>query len=49
MNRGILAFLYATVKEGVDLKQIEDAYNKHYKDEQFIRLLKQGQLPETAT
>jgi N-acetyl-gamma-glutamyl-phosphate reductase len=47
MNRGILASLYATVKEGVDLKQIEDAYNKHYKDEQFIRLLKQGQLPET--
>ena len=47
MNRGILITAYATLKKGVTAEQIKDAYNKYYKDEYFVRVLRDGMCPET--
>ena len=51
MNRGILATEYATLikKDGKlpTSSDIRAAYEKHYKDEKFIRLLDDGVCPET--
>ena len=47
MNRGILVTAYANVKEGVKAEQIREAYEACYGKEPFIRLMKQGSLPET--
>ena len=47
MNRGILATCYANLKTGVTYKDIEQAYEKYYKDEFFVRLMKKGNFPET--
>ncbi len=47
MNRGILATETATLKEGVTAEDIRNAYNKYYKNEFFVRVLNEGQTPET--
>ena len=47
MNRGILATIYATVKEGVSEEMISAAYEKYYGSEKFIRIRKPGDLPCT--
>ncbi len=47
MNRGILSTCYAALKEGVSASQVEDAYRRRYQDEYFIRLLGEGNFPET--
>ncbi len=51
MNRGILATEYATLnkKDGKlpSASDIRAAYEKYYKDEFFIRILKDGVYPET--
>ncbi len=47
MNRGILATIYAKVKEGVTLDDIRKAYEEAYADEYFIRVREPGQFPET--
>ena len=47
MNRGILATCYASLKEGVDAAAVRGAYEACYGDEQFIRLLPEGSIPET--
>lgn len=47
MNRGILATCYADLKDGVTYDDIKAAYEKHYKNEKFIRLTKRGIWPET--
>ncbi len=47
MNRGILATETATLKEGVTEKDIRAAYEKYYNDEFFVRVLADGQTPET--
>ena len=47
MNRGILATETASLKEGVTAEDIRNAYNKYYKDEFFVRVLNDGQTPET--
>ena len=39
MNRGILVTAYADLKDGVTDEMIRSAYEKHYADEYFIRLL----------
>lgn len=41
--RGILVTIHTRVKKGVDEKQIWMAYRKIYKDEPFIRIVKQKQ------
>lgn len=47
MNKGILATIYANLKEGVKEEDIKNAYEKNYKDEYFIRLRESGDLPCT--
>lgn len=47
MNRGILVTAYANLKPGVTDAQIREAYEKHYKNEYFIRLLEKDVYPET--
>ena len=52
MNRGILATEYATLKKKTDgslptCEEIKAAYDKYYANEQFVRVLSEGQYPET--
>lgn len=42
VNRGILATVYADIKNGVSFEQIRQAYEEFYKDEYFVRLLPSG-------
>ena len=45
MNRGILITAYASLKEGVNEEDVKKAYDI-YKDEYFVRVLKEGNVPE---
>ena len=48
MNRGILVTAYANLTpEGMDVEKVRAAYEKYYGAERFIRLLPQGECPET--
>ena len=47
MNRGILATTYAALAPGADGEKIKAAYEKYYGNEYFIRLLGDGECPET--
>ena len=47
MNRGILATSYAKLSDKYTYDDIKAAYDKYYKDEQFVRVLKKGVMPET--
>ena len=47
MNRGILVTAYADLKEDVGYEVIRKAYETCYKQEAFVRLLEEGQCPET--
>ena len=47
MNRGILVTAYANLKADVTWEDIRAAYEKHYANEKFIRLLDKGVCPET--
>lgn len=48
LERGILAVNTAKLKPGVDLAQVRDAYELHYRNEQFIKLSAEGKFPTTA-
>ncbi len=47
MNRGILTTSYATLKEGVTKRDVEDAYKRMYGNEKFVRLKLGKELPAT--
>lgn len=47
MNRGILATIYAKLAANVTYAQVKSAYEKHYKNEFFIRLKDSDIFPET--
>lgn len=47
MDRGILATCYATLNKKYTYDDIRKAYEKHYGNEHFIRLTKDGVFPET--
>jgi N-acetyl-gamma-glutamyl-phosphate reductase len=47
MNRGILATVYAELKEKAELKKIREVFQDCYEAEPFIRLLPPGEFPET--
>ncbi len=47
MNRGILSTCYADLKEGVNAGDVQAAYDKYYQNEYFIRVLGEGDFPET--
>ncbi|RBW71050.1 N-acetyl-gamma-glutamyl-phosphate reductase [Bacillus taeanensis] len=47
MTRGIMATIYANVKEGILASEIRKAFEKSYKDSYFVRLRKEGEYPST--
>lgn len=47
MHRGILVTETARLKDGYSYEDIKSAYDKYYKDERFIRVLKKDMCPET--
>ena len=47
MNRGILATSYAKLTREVTYEEVKAIYDKYYKDEQFVRVLKANVAPET--
>ncbi|MFC1704541.1 N-acetyl-gamma-glutamyl-phosphate reductase [Candidatus Omnitrophota bacterium] len=46
MNRGILETIYLKVKKKIDEKDIHQIYKRFYKIEPFVRVVKQGMLPQ---
>ena len=46
VNRGILATVYADIKDGVTFEEIRKAYEDYYKDEFFVRLLDDGKCAD---
>lgn len=49
MKRGMLATIYADTKDGVSPDKIQEIYNEYYENEFFIRMLPQGQSPQTSS
>jgi len=47
MNRGILVTAYASLEEGVDFAAVKAVYERYYGQERFIRVLGEGECPET--
>lgn len=48
INRGILSTIYASLNKECTTAELLDLYRKRYADEPFIRVLPEGQLPNTA-
>jgi N-acetyl-gamma-glutamyl-phosphate reductase len=47
MNRGILATCYIKLKEDLTEEKIRELYLEYYKESEFVRILSEGNLPET--
>ncbi|ABR49511.1 N-acetyl-gamma-glutamyl-phosphate reductase [Alkaliphilus metalliredigens QYMF] len=47
MNRGILSTIYTTNIKNVKENDIEAIYAHYYEEKRFVRLLKEGKLPQT--
>ncbi|MEQ8344497.1 MAG: N-acetyl-gamma-glutamyl-phosphate reductase [Sneathiellaceae bacterium] len=47
MNRGILSTIYVRLAEGAEVEDLRAALAERYADEPFVRLLPQGQSPQT--
>ncbi len=47
MSRGILSVLYATLKKPMKTGDIRRLFAKHYENEPFVRVLPDGELPQT--
>ncbi len=47
MIRGMLATIYADVKDGVEEGDLRGAWQAHYEEEGFVHLLPQGTWPQT--
>lgn len=47
MKRGILSTIYANLRETAQIEDLLEMYRKFYADEQFVRILPAGQLPDT--
>lgn len=47
MNRGILVTAYASLKKDISEKEIREIYHTYYKNERFVRVLEEGECPET--
>lgn len=47
MKRGIISTIYANLKEKRSTSELLKIYKDYYKDEFFIRILGEGQFPET--
>ncbi len=46
LNRGILSTIYVKLKKEIDTKGLLDVYQKFYADELFVKVYKNGALPE---
>lgn len=44
INRGIISTIYAKLNTGITKEQLYKAYEEAYKDEQFVRVLKDGNV-----
>ena len=49
MPRGILSTITAKLSNGVSIKEVREAYLSLYKDEPFVTVLPESQLPRTAS
>ncbi len=47
MNRGILVTAYASLTKDITEEEIRAIYHSYYDNEQFIRVLNEGECPET--
>ena len=47
MNRGILVTAYASLKPGTTDEEVRAVYKKYYDHEKFVRVLDEGECPET--
>lgn len=47
MNRGILSTIYANLNKDADLENIHQYYQDFYHNEEFVRILPLGKMPET--
>lgn len=47
MHRGILAVLYATLRKSMNIRELRALYEETYAQEPFVRILPEGELPET--
>lgn len=47
MKRGILATIYATLKDDISLEALLNIYKNFYKDEPFVHIYENGTLPST--
>ena len=47
MNRGILVTAYASLKPGTTAEQVHKVYKDYYDKETFVRVLEDGECPET--
>ncbi|MCL4424266.1 MAG: N-acetyl-gamma-glutamyl-phosphate reductase [Firmicutes bacterium] len=47
MTRGILSTMYFSIKSGVGVKEVYEAYQAFYSQEPFVNVLEPGQLPQT--
>ena len=47
MNRGILSTVYLRLRPGVDAATVRDVYRKRYAAEAFVKLLDEGQHPDS--
>jgi len=47
MNYGILETIYIQLKKSITINDVYKLYQKFYKTEEFVRILKPGQQPET--
>ncbi len=47
MNRGILTTSYATLTHTVTYEEVKKIYDQYYAEEYFIRVVKEGKMPET--
>ncbi len=47
MNRGILVTAYANLKPGTTAEQVRKVYKDYYDKEKFVRVLDDGECPET--
>lgn len=47
MNRGMIATSYVSLHDGVSIDQVRKAYSARYADDPFVRVLDEGDVPQT--
>lgn len=47
VDRGILATIYTSLKDGVTMEAVREAYESFYADKPYVRVLPEGNFPET--